>query len=268
MKRRTTAVYATIATLALFSCEKIAKPQDHKTSDNLKTQIYVLNGEEYPVTYSENARTGECVLEKGSAVNQMIGEFIASHEQAVIIDHGVENKCFLFADMAEFEENRSLFFKKHHGLSVQEKTSNNLVRATFYEHANHVGIYNDLTSNTTIIASTITNPTLSSNIQTFVGANWASARVFYKDWVGTNYNDRITSLKAEKVTGTIKYSPWSYYVNAIYEHIDYGGDVYFFVRPDSDLPTGQLNLQTVSMWGGFNNFNDETSSFWGCTFVY
>ena len=57
MKRRTTAVYATIATLALFSCEKIAKPQDHKTSDNLKTQIYVLNGEEYPVTYSENART-------------------------------------------------------------------------------------------------------------------------------------------------------------------------------------------------------------------
>ncbi len=267
MKRFTTAIYATIATLVLFSCEK-ERTQQNTAAKNLKTKIYVLHGQEYLVSYTENAKTGECVLEKGSATNELIGEFIASHENAVIIDQGTTGKCFLYADMAAFEQNRSTFFTKHHGLSDQEKTSNNLVRATFYEHANYVNIYTPLTSTTSILASTITNPTLSLNIQTFVGTNWANARVFYKDWVGADFNDRISSMKAEKVTGTIKYSQWNYFVTAIYENIDYGGDVYFFVRQDAELPTGHPNLQLVSMWGGFNNFNDETSSFWGCTFVY
>ncbi|MES2555079.1 MAG: hypothetical protein V4604_02960 [Bacteroidota bacterium] len=267
MKRFTSAIYVSIATLVLFSCEK-EQTHQNTVAKNLKTKVYVLHGQEYLVTYSENAKTGECVLEKSSAANQTIGEFIANHEQAVIIDQGTTGKCFLFEDMAEFDQNRSTFFKKHHGIPDQEKTSNLLVKATFYEQANYANLLPSLTSTTGIVASTITDPTLSSNIETFVGTNWATSRVFYNSWVGESFNDIVTSMKAEKVSGSIKYSPWNHFVIAIYEHLNYGGDVYFFVRNDAELPTGHPNLQLVSMWGGFNNFDNETSSFWGCTFVY
>ncbi|ASS48593.1 MAG: hypothetical protein A3D31_07445 [Candidatus Fluviicola riflensis] len=267
MKRFTSAIYVSIATLVLFSCEK-EQTHQNTVAKNLKTKVYVLHGQEYLVTYSENAKTGECVLEKSSAANQTIGEFIANHEQAVIIDQGTTGKCFLFEDMAEFDQNRSTFFKKHHGISDQEKTSNNLVRATFYEHANYVNPLAPLTSTTSTVASTVTDPALSSRIQTFVGVNWATSKVFWNSWVGASFNDRVSSIYAEKVTGTVKLQPWNHFVIAIYEDLNYGGDVYFFVRNDAEIPTGHPNLQLVSMWGGFNNFNDETSSFWGSAFVY
>src|SRR3989338_2642119 len=65
MKRFTSAIYVSIATLVLFSCEK-EQTHQNTVAKNLKTKVYVLHGQEYLVTYSENAKTGECVLENGS----------------------------------------------------------------------------------------------------------------------------------------------------------------------------------------------------------
>ena len=253
------------ASILLFACQKEQPAVAQK--EMLKTQTYVLDGQEYEVTWYENVKTGACRLDNGSAANQKVGEFMADHEQAVIVDLGSAEKRYLFSDIETFGVQQKSLFAKY-GTQASAKTSGELVRVRFYEHAGLVGEMMAANQNVTATgAASMTDPTLISAVSTFVGENWLTSRVFWKSWVGTGDNDRLTSFEAKQESHIGRHVQWDHFVLAIYENLNYGGDVYFFVRGDMQLPASQMNLQTISMWGGFNNFNDETSSYWGSAFI-
>lgn len=245
-----------IAGLGLLACNK----QEIELED-VKSEMYVLEGQEYEVTYREDPITGERTLAKTS-VNEKIGNYLKEHEQAVMVSV-LSDKTFLYSSMQEFEKHRHEFFKESSHPMNEEKTSYNPVQTTFYEHA---GFVNPLFVNiANVKASTLTNTTLTQSISTLIGSNWGNARVYSNDWVGTVQNDKISSFQTVKLNNGLKGSAWNYFVVAIFEHNNYGGDVHFSIDSDTEMPlrTTRTNLQAVSMWGGFNNFNDEISSYWG-----
>ena len=245
-----------IVGVGLLACNKLPIEVD-----DVKSEIYVLEGQEYEVTYREDPTTGERTLAH-STVNEKIGHFLQEHEQAVMVS-GLFDKTFLFSSMQEFGEYRHEFFKESQHPINQEKTSASLVQTTFFEHIN---FGNPMFVNAANVkASTLTNPALVASISGLIGSNWGNARVYSNDWVGAAQNDKISSFKTVKITNGLKGYSWNYFVVAIFENINYGGDVHFSIDSDTELPlrTTKANLQTVSMWGGFNNFNDEISSYWG-----
>src|SRR3989338_216484 len=68
-----------IVGVGLLACNKLPIEVD-----DVKSEIYVLEGQEYEVTYREDPTTGERTLAH-STVNEKIGHFLQEHEQAVMV---------------------------------------------------------------------------------------------------------------------------------------------------------------------------------------